>query len=109
MTTSIKKAYRGIPARSFLEDLIGGPLTFSELILTLRQNEELSQKDFSAKLGISKQKLCDIEKGRRSVSPAKAAQFALKLKYPPDVFVELVLQDEFKREGVKVRLKVKAA
>ncbi len=108
MITKGKKA-GSKPALKFLEELTGGPLTFPELLLTLRENEDLSQNDFAKRLGITKQKLCDIEKGRREVSPAKAASFALKLGFPPEFFVDLALQDDLKKAGLKIKLRVYAA
>ena len=62
-------------AIQFLESLVG-ELTFGGLIEAMRQAEEMSQVDFAKKLGISKQHLCDIEKGRKFVSPERAAKFA---------------------------------
>jgi hypothetical protein len=44
-------------------------------------------------LGISKSHLCDIEKGRKLVSPERAARFAEILGYLPATFVRLALQD----------------
>jgi hypothetical protein len=38
--------------------------------------------------------LCDIEKDRRSVSPARASQWAKTLGYDPEQFIELALQGE---------------
>ncbi|MEK7333830.1 MAG: helix-turn-helix domain-containing protein, partial [Candidatus Binatota bacterium] len=51
-------------AMKFLESLVG-ELTFGGLIEAMRQAEEMSQVEFAAKLGISKQHLCDIEKRRK--------------------------------------------
>ena len=68
-------------AMQFLESLVG-ELTFGGLIEAMRQAEEMSQVDFAKKLGISKQHLCDIEKGRKFVSPERAAKFAKILGHP---------------------------
>ena len=62
-------------AIQFFESLVG-ELTFGGLIEAMRQAEEMSQVDFAKKLGISKQHLCAIEKGRKFVSPERAAKFA---------------------------------
>ena len=59
-----------------LEAILGGPLTLGLALEGLRRGEELSQSEFARKLGLSSQKLCDIEKGRRHVRPERAAAFA---------------------------------
>ena len=40
-------------------------LSLPEMLRAVRVGMEISQQDFAAKLGISSQYLCDIEKGRR--------------------------------------------
>src|SRR3970040_1208306 len=72
-------------AMKFLESLVG-ELTFGGLIEAMRQAEEMSQVEFAAKLGISKQHLCDIEKGRKFVSPERAAKFAKILGHSKRAF-----------------------
>lgn len=98
---------------AFLEKLTGGPLTLGSLIRAIRQGEEMSQIDFAGLLGISKSHLCDIEKGRKPVSPAKAKQYAHVLGYSEEQFVELALQDQVNRLGlafeVQLRRSKKAA
>jgi transcriptional regulator with XRE-family HTH domain len=79
------------------------------VIRSTRQGDELSQQEFAAKLGISKQHLCDIEKGRKTVSPARAWGWAKALGYHPKQWAELALQDMLDKDGLKgvtVRLDV---
>lgn len=72
--------------------------------------EEMSQQEFAAKLGISKQHLCDIEKGRKTVSPARAWAWAKKLGYMPQQWAELALQDMVEKDGLKgVKVKLDVA
>ena len=92
-----------------LEALMGGPLTLGMALEALRRGDELSQSEFAKKLGISSQKLCDIEKGRRNVSPERAAQFARRLGHPLEVFVRLALQDQVNSGGLKLKVSVEAA
>ena len=61
---------------SRLEKITGRKLTMGLLLLTIRECEEVTQKDFAKKLGISRPYLCDLEKDRRSLSLEKAAEFA---------------------------------
>lgn len=96
-------------AMRFLEKISGGPLTMAEILKTIRKSDETSQQDFAKKLGISKQNLCDIEKGRKFVSSARAAVFARKLGYPPTYFIQHALQEELDRAGVRLKVTVDAA
>ena len=95
-------------AMKFLEGLVG-ELTFGGLIEAMRQAEEMSQVEFAAKLGISKQHLCDIEKGRKFVSPERAAKFARILGHSERSFVALALQDIINQGGLKLKVNVEAA
>ena len=61
----------------FLADL-AEELSLANLLLAIRQGEAMSQVEFASKLKISRQYLCDIEHGRRSISPKAAAEFAKK-------------------------------
>lgn len=95
-------------AMEYLEKL-AGKLTLPKLIMSIRQGEELSQVEFAKMLGISRQYLCDIEHGRRFVSPKAAATFAKKLGYSPQQFVRLCLQDLVNRDGLKLKINVEDA
>ena len=95
-------------AMKFLESVVG-ELTFGGLIEAMRQAEEMSQVEFAKKLGISKQHLCDIEKGRKFVSPERAAKFAKILGHSEPSFVALVLQDIVNQGGLKLKVSVEAA
>lgn len=95
-------------AMKFLENL-GGKLTLAGLLMAIRQGEEMSQVEFAKSLGISRQYLCDIEHGRRTVSPKAAAAFAKMLGYSPQQFVRLCLQDLVNRDGLKLKIDVRDA
>ncbi|MBF0365299.1 MAG: helix-turn-helix transcriptional regulator [Oligoflexia bacterium] len=49
-----------------------GHVSFGEVLESERISLGLTQTVFAKKLGISKQELCDIEKGRRSISLVSA-------------------------------------
>ena len=89
--------------------MLGGPLTLGMALESLRRGDEMSQVEFARKLGLTSQKLCDIEKGRRHVSPERAAVFARKLGHPIEVFVRLALQDQVNDGGLKLKVIVQAA
>ncbi len=90
----------------FLKELLGGPLTFGMAVEALRTRDDISQAEFSNKLGISRQYLCDIEKGRRFASPTQAARFAKALEHPTKILVQLALQDSIRESGLKLRVTV---
>lgn len=89
-----------------LEHLTGGPLTLPKVLLSLRLSDEISQSEFAKMLGISRQQLCDIEKGRRQVNLDKAAEFAVALGYPKAHFVKLALQSLVEDAGLDLRVDV---
>jgi transcriptional regulator with XRE-family HTH domain len=96
-------------AMHFLEKLTGGPLTMGELLRALRKSEAQTQEEFASLLEVSKQHLCDIEKGRKSVTPARAALFATRLGQPPAYFIQIALQEDLRNAGLKLKIKVEAA
>ena len=95
-------------AMKFMEKL-AGKLTLPSLLTAIRQGEEMSQVEFAELLGVSRQYLCDIEHGRRTISPKAAAAFAKKLGYSPKQFVRLCLQDLVNRDGLKLKIDVQDA
>ena len=96
-------------AMRFLEDVAGRPLSLGSLLESLRLGEELSQATFARKLGISASHLCDIEKGRKVIRPARAVRFAKGLGRSPEQFVRLALQGLGDGAGLKMKIDVNAA
>jgi len=88
---------------------IAGPLSLGVFLESIRLGEEMNQVEFAKKLRISKSHICDIEKGRKNVSPARAAQFAKLLGYSQEQFVRLALQDIVKRDGLAYKVSIEAA
>ncbi|MFW7382158.1 MAG: helix-turn-helix domain-containing protein [Oligoflexus sp.] len=84
-------------AMNALEGMTGGPLTLGELLCSIREGEEMTITVFAENLGISRSHLNDIEKGNKSVSPQKAAEYAQILGYSEQQFVRLALQDLLNR------------
>lgn len=93
----------------YLEKVTGGPVTLGRFLEAVRLGEELTQPAFAKKLGLSKSHLNDIEKGRKAVSPDRAARFAKILGYAEARLVKLALQDLVNRGGLKLHVDVKAA
>lgn len=92
-----------------LEKAAGGPLTLHGLLAAIREGEGWSQTDMAERLGISRANLCDIEKGRKSVAPARAAEFARALGYSEKQFVRLSLQEIVDDAGLRLHVDVTAA
>ena len=88
---------------------MGDRLTFGAAVEGLRVGDEISQTAFAKTLGVSRQYLCDVEKGRRLVSPEQAARFAKAFRHPPNVLVRLALQDAVSASGLKLRVSIDAA
>lgn len=109
MSISQRKTSKSDKSIAFLEKLIQEKLTISNLVWAIREGEEMSQKEFAKRLWISAQYLCDVEHGRRIVSPKLAAGWAKKLGYSPEQFVELAIQDELEKSSLHFDVQVKAA
>jgi DNA-binding XRE family transcriptional regulator len=77
-----------------------GKITFADLLLAHRQGEELTQSEMAELLEVSKQCLCDLEKGRRIPSPSRAASIAEKLGMIPESFIELAIQDHLREDSL---------
>ncbi|MBW2375467.1 MAG: helix-turn-helix transcriptional regulator [Deltaproteobacteria bacterium] len=90
---------------------IDGPMTLGGMLWSrsLRMCDEISQSEFARRLGVSRSHLCDVEKGRKLVSPERAAAWAKVLGFPETVFVKLALQEQLDRAGVKMNVQVEAA
>lgn len=91
---------------SDIESVTGGKLTLNDLLLAIRQGEEMSQVAFAELLDISKQHLCDIERKRKNVSAKLAAKYAEKLGYSKEQFIRLSIQDMLDREKLNVIVEI---
>lgn len=89
---------------AFLDSIAEDKLTLGSLLSTIRECDELSQAALASRLSISKSHLCDIEKGRKSVSPERAARFARELGYSEEQFVRLALQQLIEVAGLKFQV-----
>ena len=90
----------------FLEEICGGPLTIGGVIRSTRYCEEMSLDEFAKLLGISKSHLCDIEKGRKNVSPERAYKFAKITGYSEKQWVKLALQGMLDSAGLDMEVKI---
>jgi transcriptional regulator with XRE-family HTH domain len=86
-----------------------GALTVGEFLHSWRTAEEISLKDFGKRIGLSIANLCDVEKGRKGVSPEKAEKIAKALGVPPSLLVRLAIEQGLKAAGLKYTVEVKPA
>jgi len=93
----------------YLEAIAGRPLTLSALLESIRLGEGMSQDAFARRLRISASHLCDIEKGRKVVSPERAARFARVLGRSQQQFVRVALQGLIDEAGLKMKVDIAAA
>lgn len=95
--------------KKYLESLRGGPLSFGEMIESLRESDEISQTALASKMHMSRAHLCDIEKGRRAVTVERAAQFAKVMGYSVNQFVATALEDQLRKAGIKAKVHLDVA
>jgi transcriptional regulator with XRE-family HTH domain len=67
----------------------------------------MSQVECAKALGVSKSHLCDVEKGRKALSPERAARWAEVLGYPESVHVRLAIQAELDAAGLKYKSRLR--
>lgn len=97
--------------KSYFEKLekIYGPLSFGSLLKAFREAEDLTQVEFSKKIGLSKQNVSDLENGRRIPSPSRASKIAKKLKLPEVPLIELAIKDSLLKEGFNYDVRLETA
>jgi len=76
-----------------------GKLTVGEFLHTWRISEEMSLADFGKLVGMSVANLCDIEKGRKGVSPEKAEQIAKAIGVPAGLLIRLSIEENLRAAG----------
>jgi transcriptional regulator with XRE-family HTH domain len=105
----VKSLFSLTPAKSF--QYVNDRLSLVDPVSTdsIRKGEEMTLEAFAKLLGVSRQHLCDIEKGRRRVSPERAAKWARVLGYSETTMVQLALQYMVEEAGLKMKVSVKAA
>lgn len=86
-----------------------GKLTVGEFLHTWRTSEELSLAEFGKKVGLSVANLCDIEKGRKGVSPVKAEHIAEALGVPPALLIRLSIEESLRAAGLRYTVEIKPA
>ena len=83
-----------------------GALSVGDLLLAYREGEGVSQLALAKTLGLSKQRLCDFEKGRRLPSLRSAFDFGKKLKRHPETWVLVVIEEMLRRERLDIKVSI---
>ena len=96
-------------AKKFLKSMGLERITFGDLLRSIRMRDDLTQVEMAEILGISKAKLCDLEKGRRHVSLLKAVEFAEALEDSPEYFIKVLIDDELFEAGLELEVELKSA
>lgn len=109
MSTSRRRKKKVSEAMAFLEEVNGGPLTFGQMLSSLRKCEGMSQAELARRLDISTQKLCDVEKGRRFIGVDRAVQWANMLGQSEFLFVSVLVEDQLRKHGIEARVVVETA
>ena len=100
--------HNGRPAIEVLEAL-GAKYTLGAFLESIRLGEGWSLAEMGDKIGLSRAYVSDIEHGRRSVSPEKAAAIAKRLGYDAGQMVELALQAILDHAKLKYHVQVQKA
>lgn len=85
---------------------ITGPISFGEMLYSFRLPNEHSQVAMAELLSISKQDLCNIEKGRKLVSVERAKAFAEALGMSSKTFAKYALQDQLNSAGIEGQVEI---
>ena len=83
-----------------------GPLTFGNVLKSYRLAEDWTQVELAKKLRLSKQAVNDIENGRKIPSIRRVIGIAKKVGILPDLAVQLILQDQIRKEKLKFTVRV---
>lgn len=92
-----------------LEKIRKGPLTFKELLHSVRTTEEISQVDLAEMAGTTKAKICDFEKGRRVPTLELTAKLAKCLGHSEALFISKLIEEQLRDAKLKLKIKVEAA
>lgn len=92
-----------------LEKIRGGRFAFGQMIESIRKCDEISQVELARKMKISKAHLCDLEKGRRTITLSRAVQFAKILGYSETVFLSMAIEEQMHEAGLNMKVTLSAA
>lgn len=83
--------------------------TIAELLIRYRNKAGISQRELGLLLGLSSQKVCDVEKGRRRPSLSAVVKLAKLLDLPEAECVQIRFQEELDRDQIPFRVTVRGS
>lgn len=86
-----------------------GPMTFGRFVKAFRESDNISQADYAKMLKLTRANLCDIEKGRRFVSPMLAAKLAKAMGVSEAAMIQLTLEDQLRKGRLHYKVELKSA
>jgi DNA-binding XRE family transcriptional regulator len=84
-------------------------INFATFIVAARTNMGITQTELAKRLHVTRSFVCDLEKGRLSVSPKLAMKIAKLAGLSEQVAVTLCLQDILERAEISYKVELKAA
>lgn len=78
--------------------------SLGEFLKVWRLGEEMTQTEFAKVLGVSKQRIYDLEHNRYGVSIGMCKKIAKKLQLPAKWIVRLELQYQLRKEGISLKV-----
>ncbi|OFZ73572.1 MAG: hypothetical protein A2451_00975, partial [Bdellovibrionales bacterium RIFOXYC2_FULL_39_8] len=85
-----------------------GKINFGMFLRVARKSQELTQVTMAKKLDMAKGTLCDIEKGRQTISRELAFKIARKCGLSEIVAVQLAIQDQLTKSKLNFKVKLAA-
>jgi transcriptional regulator with XRE-family HTH domain len=92
-----------------LEKIRKKPLSFKDLLHSVRTTEGMTQVDLADLAGTTKAKICDFEKGRRIPTMELAAKLANALGHSEALFVSKLIEEQIKSAKLKLKVNIEAA
>jgi transcriptional regulator with XRE-family HTH domain len=86
-----------------------GQMTLGRFIRAFRESAGLGQAEYARSLNISRANLCDLEKGRKQLSLARAARIAKRMHLPIELVAQLALQDALRAAKLPYKVNLKVA
>lgn len=81
-------------------------LSLGGFLRSHRMGEEMSQTEFADFLGLSKQRLSDLENNKGNVSIKLCKELGDKIGVPAEWLASLALQDMINKEGLNLKVAV---
>lgn len=78
--------------------------SLGEFLKVWRLGEEMTQSDFAKLLGVSKQRVYDLEHNRYGVSIEMCKKIAKKLDLPAKWIVRLELEYQLRKQGIALKV-----